>query len=576
MILVAPSRIEEYSARGWWGEETIGERFIRTALAQPEAFAVADAPNLTAICGRPAREWNWSELLRETGRWAAFLHAAGLRKDDIAVVQLPNCVDLHALYLACAATGIIISPLPVQYRAHEIHHALALTGARVAITTDQVGRHASASYWAEQHLRTGEITQLWSLGGSPPTGALDADRALSQTIPWNARALRRHMADIGLTAHDVLTLCWTSGTEAAAKAVPRNHNEWLVVGTSVVESAGLQPGAQLLIPFPFVNMAGMSTSLMAWLLAAGGLRHHHPFDLSLFIEQLRKHPTDYTVAAPAVIAMLLKDPGLLAGVDLSRLRTIGSGGAPVAEWLVDQLAERFGIELVNHFGSNEGAALASTPRDVPDRRQRARFFPRLGVDRHIWQTPLAARTRTRLVDLETGNEITRAGEVGELRFQGPAIFSGYFRSPELTRRAFDELGYYRTGDLFAIDGDQDQFYRFVGRHKDIIIRGGMNISAEEIEAMLLDHPKIREAAAIGVTDAILGERICAVVVPRAAADPPTLADLVAHLRDHHGAAAFKWPERLEMIDALPRNPVGKILKRTLREMFSAGGPAGSG
>lgn len=567
MILVPQSRIDDYVSRGWWGEETIGERFLASALAQPDAFAVADPPNLTALSGRLARDWTWGALLQHAGRWAAWLDASGLRKDDIVVVQLPNCVDLHALYLACSLTGIVVSPLPVQYRSHEIRHVLSLTRARLAITIDRVGQHACAAYWVEHHLGRGELEQLWSLGESIPKGAQALDPALDAIGAWDAQTLRAHLRNISLTAHDVLTLCWTSGTEARAKAVPRNHNEWLVVGRSVVESGGLNPGAQLLIPFPFVNMAGMSTSLMAWLLVAGGLRHHHPFDLSIFVEQLRSHPTDYTVAAPAVIAMLLKEPQLLDGVDLSRLRVIGSGGAPVAEWLVQQLAERFGIELVNHFGSNEGAALASTPRDVPNREQRARFFPRIGVPEQPWQTEQACRTRTRLIDLESGAPITTANKVGELRFQGPAIFSGYFRSPELTARAFDEEGYYRTGDLFAIDGQANEFYRFVGRHKDIIIRGGMNISAEEVEAMLLDHPKIREVAAIGVADPMMGERVCAVVVPQPG-HAPSLDELVIHLRDRHSAAAFKWPERIEIVESLPRNPVGKVLKRELRERFA--------
>jgi hypothetical protein len=117
-----------------------------------------------------------------------------------------------------------------------------------------------------------------------------------------ARRRREHVRAIGLTAHDVFTVCWTSGTRGAAQGRAAQPNEWIIVGQSVVDAGQLQKGAQQLIPFPFVNMAGVSTSLVAWLLTAGGLHHHHPFDIDVFIEQLRGGPVDYTVAAPAVQA----------------------------------------------------------------------------------------------------------------------------------------------------------------------------------------------------------------------------------------------------------------------------------
>jgi acyl-CoA synthetase (AMP-forming)/AMP-acid ligase II len=386
---------------------------------------------------------------------------------------------------------------------------------------------------------------------------------LADTEPWSAHTLQAMGLQAGVTAHDVVTVCWTSGTEAQPKGVPRNHNEWFIVGQSVIDAGQLQPGAQMVIPFPFVNMAGVSTSLAAWLLVGGALHHHHPFDLDVFIAQLRDNPTDYTVAAPAVLSLLLKEPGKLDGIDLGRLRRIGSGGGPVAEWLVEQFADRFGIEIVNYFGSNEGAALSSTPQDVPDHRQRSRFFPRIGVPGFEWSLSNSKKVRTRLVDLETGQDIREPGRVGELRFQGPTIFSGYFNAPELTARAFDEQGYYRTGDLFEIAGERCEFYRFAGRHKDIVIRGGMNISSEEVEGLLLAHPKVREAAVIGYPDPVLGERVCAVVAPQPG-HQLSLEDLVDFLRREEKVAPFKWPERLVVVEQLPRSPLGKVLKRELR------------
>jgi acyl-CoA synthetase (AMP-forming)/AMP-acid ligase II len=570
MILVPRNKIEDYVARGWWGERTLGAIFVETAVRQPGAFALADPPNRSALWGTAAQQWTWGELLEQVGRYAAFLHRQGLRKDDIMVVQLPNCVELHALYLASAICGVIVSPVPMQYRAHELSHVLSTTGAKFAITTQRVGTFRAAEQWAGYMTQFPALEQVWSScdgsGDALPPAIGNLDGALAATTAWNAAALSAHMDAIGLTAHDVFTICWTSGTEARPKGVPRNHNEWLVVGQSVVEAGRLQPGDRQLIPFPFVNMAGVSTSLVAWLLTGGGLHHHHPFDIEVFLAQLRTNRIDYTVAAPAVLSHLLKEPERLCKVDLQRLKRIGSGGGPLADWLVAQFAQRFDVEIVNYFGSNEGAALSSTPEDIPDRSQRALYFPRMGVPGYTWAHSNAKRIRTRLVDLDTGAEIDEPGCVGELRFQGPAIFSGYFNAPELSARAFDEHGYYRTGDLFEIAGERQQFYRFAGRHKDIVIRGGMNISSEEVENLLLGHSDVREVAVIGSPDPTLGEQVCAVVVPQTGATV-TLPALVAHLRAQ-GVAAFKLPEQLLIVAELPRNPVGKVLKRELRQVLA--------
>lgn len=569
MIQVDQSTIEEYASKGWWGQQTLGEIFLNTAQRQPDTFAVADAPNRAELFGGTPKQWSWSELRTQIGLMCAVFEHEGLCKDDVIVVQLPNCVEMHVLYLACAITGVVISPVPMQYRAHELEHVVSSTRAKGMITTQRLGKYLAASEIHAMRDQLPALQWLWSYedgsGDVLPSGVAHLDAMLAAASPWTEARMREHMQRIGLTANDVFTICWTSGTEARSKGVPRSHNQWLLVGSSVIDAGQLQQGAQMVIPFPFVNMAGVSTSLIAWLLTAGGLHHHHPFDLKIFIQQLQMHRVDYTVAAPAVLNMLLKQPELLDGVDLQRLKRVGSGGGPVAPWLFQQFFERFGIELINYFGSNEGAALSSTPQDIPDQQDRANFFPRVGVQGLQWKAIHAAKITTRLVDVDSGEEITEAGQAGELRFKGPMLFSGYYGSPELTAAAFDEQGYYRTGDLFEIAGDHKQFYKFVGRHKDIVVRGGMNISCEEVESLLVSHPKLRDVAVIGWPDDVLGERVCAVVVPKTQEEPLHLQELVSFLKDVGKVAAFKLPERMAIMQELPRNPVGKVLKRVLRD-----------
>ncbi len=567
MILVKSETIQAYVEKGWWSEQTIGDLFLHWANHRASELAVLDPPNQFDICGCPPQQWTWHELLSQVGRYAALLSSQGLRKDDILVMQLPNSVEQHAIYLACAMTGIVVSPIPVQYRIHEISHVMEITQAKLAITTQHVGSFKAAQMWAEHAHLFPSLKSIWSLGQDLPAGVESLSNLLLQTTAWHAEQLKDHMQASNVTAHDVVTICWTSGTEAKSKGVPRNHNEWLIVGFTVSQAGELKEGAHLLIPFPFVNMAGVSTSLATWLLVGGTLHHHHPFDLNLFVEQLRAFPIDYSVAPPAILNLLLKEPEKMAGVNLTRLKRIGSGGGPLSEWMMTEMKNQFGIEVVNYFGSNEGAALSSTPLDMPDCGQRALYFPRMGVPQFTWKMDVAQKIQTRLVDIDTQEDITESGRLGELRFKGPTIFSGYYKSPELTHKAFDEQGFYRTGDLFEIAGDQGQYYRFAGRHKDIVIRGGMNISSEEIENLLMSHADVRDVAVIGLPDAIMGERVCAVVVPKADASL-TLPQLIEHLRSVKVVAAYKWPESLVLVEELPRNPVGKVLKRELRERYA--------
>jgi len=575
MILVPEDKRREYTARGWWGERTVGEYFLDSVARHPERAAVVDAPNRSGILGDAAQRWSYAELLEQTARLVAVMRDQGLERDDIVVMQLPNCVEMHAVYLACAFTGVIVSPVPVQYRAHELKHVLDITRARVVITAARIGKYAAAEQWREL-ARHAPGLRIWCIGAGEAGkgGDLALAEALLTAPPLGRGELLAPQREGSVSAHDVLTICWTSGTEASPKGVPRNHNEWLIVGTNVLEAAQLPLGAELVIPFPFVNMAGVSTSLAAWLLLEGTLHHHHPFDLAVFIEQLRSQPVQYTVAPPPVLERLLDQPQQLEGVDFDRLKRIGSGGGPLSDRMIAGFGQRYGVEVVNYFGSNEGAALASAPQDVPDPAQRARYFPRMGVPGHRWSLSNSEKIRTRLVDVDSGADVDTPGVAGELRFAGPTIFSQYFNAPDLTRNAFDEQGYYRTGDLFEIAGNSGQFYRFVGRHKDVVIRGGMNISAEEMENLLLSHPDIQEAAVVGKPDPQFGERVCAVVVPRPG-QVVTLQDIVDYLKKDCGVAAYKLPESLVLSAGLPRNPVGKILKRALREELRRAGTGGA-
>jgi acyl-CoA synthetase (AMP-forming)/AMP-acid ligase II len=330
-----------------------------------------------------------------------------------------------------------------------------------------------------------------------------------------------------------------------------------------VTELDLRADDRVLCPFPVVNMAGIGGMLLTWVETGCFLALHHPLDLQVFLGQIPDERISYTVVPPAALNMLLANDAMLDQLDLSSIRKIASGSAPLDPWMVEGWQAR-GIEIVNVFGSNEGAAMMSTMAAVPDPTERARYFP----------VPEREGVEIRLVDPANESEITTAGTVGELRFRGVTVFDGYLPAPAGTETTseddvFDADGWYRTGDLFEYAGDDNppRLLRFVDRAKDIIIRGGMNISAAELEALIADHPAIVECAAVGFPDRDLGEKVGVFAVAAPDADPPSLSDVTAHLREHE-IASYKLPERLELIDALPRNPVGKVVKPALRERWS--------
>ena len=277
---------------------------------------------------------------------------------------------------------------------------------------------------------------------------------------------------------------------------------------------------------------------------------------------------NYTIAAPAIMNMLLNNTPLFENLDLSKLRSIGCGGAPLSEWMVKNFQKNHDITIQNIFGSNEGMTLLSTRDDVEDAKLRAVYFPRFGVDGFNWNNPISKTIKTKLINLETNEEILTPEIPGELLISGSTVFDGYWEAPEANNEVFDEEGYFRTGDMFEISSDatENKFYKYCGRCKDLIIRGGMNISPEELDYLLMSHPLILDVAVTGYEDELLGEKVGVVVVVSEGTNLE-LKEITSFL-DELGIAKYKLPEDLRIIKELPRNPVGKVLRRELKVLFS--------
>ena len=324
MIVVPEERIRDFKARGWWGEETLDDLFRRHVAAMPDAESVVDPINREAIMGGAPARLTWAQVEDRVARYVAVLHATGVGRDDVVAVQLPNVIELGLIYLACIRLGAIVTPAPVQYREHELAYILRKTDAKAVVTAARIGKHAHAEMMLAVQTGAAALNIVLVVGGDAPDGSIDLDARAARLDEAEIEAGRAAARAANICADDIVTICWTSGTEAEPKGVPRSHNEWIIMGAGVTDAADLKPGAVLLNPFPMVNMAGISTSFVSWLLLGGVLVQHQPFDLQIFLQQVRDEKIDYTVAPPAILNLLLQNEALLEGVDFGRLRAIGS------------------------------------------------------------------------------------------------------------------------------------------------------------------------------------------------------------------------------------------------------------
>jgi len=547
MILASKESIREWTEKGAWGKKTLIDYFKEHVNKLPDALCLVDPPNKEALVGLKPERLTYRELDRAVDATAEALIAKGIKKDDIIIVQLPNCWELAMLYLAITRAGALISPLPIQWRQSELEYITKMTEARAIITVEEFGgfkhKELAKSIQAISPCVKNIITlpEIREMTKGEVTGKLDG---------------------IPIDANDVFTLCWSSGTEAEPKGCPLSHNNWIFQASFCYETAPIKPGDNLITAGPLVNMASVGTVYIEWLTGGGKLALHHPFDGPTFIMQLMKEEINYTLLVPAIVNALLKHPKV-DSFDLSKMRAITIGAAPPSLWSVQDMKRRWRIDFANIWGQNEGTANIAGPIDIPDLEMRIDHFPHYGKPGSKWLniSTLRSNLHLKLMDPITKKEITEVGGVGELWYRGPNVIPGYFRHPDITKNAFDDKGFFNTGDLFQIkDNDCVGFF---DRTKDIIIRGGFNISAQEVENMLLGNPKVLDVAAVAMPDEVIGERVCVYVVPRGE-ESIDLEEIKAFMKEK-GIAAYKIPERLEIISAIPRNPVGKILKKVLRE-----------
>ncbi len=432
MILASKERIKEYSEAGCWGSRTLLDDFEQNVRETPDHVAIVDPYNKAALLGVETERPTFAELNRAVEGTAAALKALGIGKDDIIMVQLPNCWELAMLYLAICKAGGVITPSPMQWRSKELSYVAGLTDAKLAITVEEFSGHRHADMFraiAKEQPSLKKVITYPEL------------REMAKTAPDPS------LADIHVDGNDIFTICWTSGTEAQPKGCPLSHNNWRCQ-SGLVQAAGTEKGDTKLTAGPLVNMASVGTVYVPWLLLGGTMVLHHPFDPATLLTQMIQEQIRYTLLVPAVVNMMLKHPAL-EKVDLGFIKTITVGSAPPSLWSLQEFKKRWDIDIGNIWGQNEGTAIISGVKDVPDMEVRVDSLPRYGAAGVVWSADTAKFIQTKIVDGQD-NELTGEGDVGELLYRGPNVIPGYFKRPDLNEKSFDKDGYIRTGDLFQL------------------------------------------------------------------------------------------------------------------------------
>ncbi|GGE45621.1 malonate--CoA ligase [Actibacterium pelagium] len=466
-------------------------------------------------------------FLNEVGQTANALRALGVKPGDRVAVHVAKSPQALALYAACVKSGAVFLPLNTAYTPRELEYFVGDSGAALFVCDPSEADDLQAIAG-----ETGGV--LKTLGGDGKGSLTD----VVATQPIDFETCERG-------ADDLAALLYTSGTTGRSKGAMLTHKNLLSNAEALVETWRFTSDDVLLHALPIFHSHGLFVATNIMLLAGGSMIFLPKFDAEIVLDRLPDATT--MMGVPTFYTRLLDDPRFTKDL-VGHMRLFISGSAPLLAETHKQFEERTGHKILERYGMTETSMSTSNPYDG-ERRAGTVGLPLPGVE-------------AKICDAETCDEIP-TGEIGVLWVRGPHVFKGYWQMPEKTREELMEDGWFITGDLALID--ERGYIHIVGRGKDLIISGGYNIYPKEIELFLDAIPGVKESAVIGAPHPDFGESVVAVLVPETDASLDT-SEIEALVR--RDLAGFKRPRRIEIVDALPRNTMGKVQKNQLRETFA--------
>ncbi|WP_429974397.1 medium-chain fatty-acid--CoA ligase [Escherichia coli] len=519
-----------YRQQGLWGDASLADYWQQTARAMPDKIAVVD---------NHGASYNYSALDHAASCLANWMLAKGIESGDRIAFQLPGWCEFTVIYLACLKIGAVSVPLLPSWREAELVWVLNKCQAKMFFAPTLFKQTRPVDLILPLQNQLPQLQQIVGVGKlAPATSSLSLSQIIADNTPLTT----------AITTHgdELAAVLFTSGTEGLPKGVMLTHNNILASERAYCARLNLTWQDVFMMPAPLGHATGFLHGVTApFLIGARSvlLDIFTPDACLALLEQQRC--TCMLGATPFVydlLNVLEKQPA-----DLSALRFFLCGGTTIPKKVARE-CQQLGIKLLSVYGSTESSPHAVVNLDDP----LSRFMHTDGY--------AAAGVEIKVVD--DARKTLPPGCEGEEASRGPNVFMGYFDEPELTARALDEEGWYYSGDLCRMD--EAGYIKITGRKKDIIVRGGENISSREVEDILLQHPKIHDACVVAMPDERLGERSCAYVVLKAPHHSLSLEEVVAFF-SRKRVAKYKYPEHIVVIEKLPRTASGKIQKFLLRK-----------
>ncbi|HEA2122454.1 medium-chain fatty-acid--CoA ligase [Escherichia coli] len=519
-----------YRQQGLWGDASLTDYWQQTARAMPDKIAVVD---------NHGASYTYSALNHAASCLANWMLAKGIESGDRIAFQLPGWCEFTVIYLACLKIGAVSVPLLPSWREAELVWVLNKCQAKMFFAPTLFKQTRPVDLILPLQNQLPQLQQIVGVDKlAPATSSLSLSQIIADNTPLTT----------AITTHgdELAAVLFTSGTEGLPKGVMLTHNNILASERAYCARLNLTWQDVFMMPAPLGHATGFLHGVTApFLIGARSvlLDIFTPDACLALLEQQRC--TCMLGATPFVydlLNLLEKQPA-----DLSALRFFLCGGTTIPKKVARECQQR-GIKLLSVYGSTESSPHAVVNLDDP----LSRFMHTDGY--------AAAGVEIKVVD--DARKTLPPGCEGEEASRGPNVFMGYFDEPELTARALDEEGWYYSGDLCRMD--EAGYIKITGRKKDIIVRGGENISSREVEDILLQHPKIHDACVVAMPDERLGERSCAYVVLKAPHHSLSLEEVVAFF-SRKRVAKYKYPEHIVVIEKLPRTASGKIQKFLLRK-----------
>ncbi|EKF3893046.1 medium-chain fatty-acid--CoA ligase [Escherichia coli] len=519
-----------YRQQGLWGDASLADYWQQTARAMPDKIAVVD---------NHGASYTYSALDHAASCLANWMLAKCIESGDRIAFQLPGWCEFTVIYLACLKIGAVSVPLLPSWREAELVWVLNKCQAKMFFAPTLFKQTRPVDLILPLQNQLPQLQQIVGVDKlAPATSSLSLSQIIADNTPLTT----------AITTHgdELAAVLFTSGTEGLPKGVMLTHNNILASERAYCARLNLTWQDVFMMPAPLGHATGFLHGVTApFLIGARSvlLDIFTPDACLALLEQQRC--TCMLGATPFVydlLNVLEKQPA-----DLSALRFFLCGGTTIPKKVARE-CQQLGIKLLSVYGSTESSPHAVVNLDDP----LSRFMHTDGY--------AAAGVEIKVVD--DARKTLPPGCEGEEASRGPNVFMGYFDEPELTARALDEEGWYYSGDLCRMD--EAGYIKITGRKKDIIVRGGENISSREVEDILLQHPKIHDACVVAMPDERLGERSCAYVVLKAPHHSLSLEEVVAFF-SRKRVAKYKYPEHIVVIEKLPRTASGKIQKFLLRK-----------